>query len=128
MLNIVNAQEKKDKTEKTEKLNLKNMKTINLLSTSKITVKVGENFYFGHESHGSVGVGSDYYITDKEIFILESRKIEFDKKHEEKMSGGDSGTEYYIFKGLKKGTSKLKITTLFRGEVKNEAEIEVVVE
>jgi hypothetical protein len=103
--------------------------TLHPLSQTTLEVKKGDIFCYNAAVHGSVGIGVEYYIEDKEIVELHSSKLEYE--HEEKvkehMSGADAATKTFAFQALKSGETNVIIKEVFRGDVRQTHTFKIIV-
>lgn len=118
----------------TQKTNAQNDKitctsTLHPLSQTSLEIKTGAIFCYNAAVHGSVGIGVEYYIEDKEIVKFHSSSIEYEHKEkmEKGMSGADSATKTLVFQALKKGETNIIVKDVFRGEVKNSYTFKITV-
>lgn len=103
------------------------LERISLEDVDEISVKVGQVMYFGYEYWPSVGNDADYEIDDEDIVgILEEDT--YTPSMPEGFTGGDSGFGTFYFIAKKAGKTSITVRNLFRGDVEEEREIEVVVE
>ena len=91
-------------------------------------VKLGQQIYYGGSVHGSVGSTVSVYSSDSEALPLNRSFIEYDKKQQRGMTGGDSATKYFIFDASKAGTYEVYVKRYFRGDLENEFTITINVE
>ena len=95
-------------------------KTLHPLSQTALEVKQGDIFCYPAPVHGSVGIGVEYEIEDKEIVKFHSSTLDYKNKEEmeEGMSGAASATKTLAFQALKSGETNVIIKDVFRGEVR----------
>ncbi|TAF68282.1 MAG: hypothetical protein EAZ55_00230 [Cytophagales bacterium] len=109
---------------------LKNMKSISPLE-DKMSVKVGEKFYYSYSSHGSVGLYADYELADNIYvkFVQDYLKYENPqyKSNNTVMTGADAATGYFIFEALAEGSIEITFREMFRGSAQREHKVKVQV-
>lgn len=94
----------------------------------KYTIKLGQQVYYSASVHGSVGYSASAQSSDSEALPLNRSFIEYDKKQEVGMCGGDSATKYFIFDAVKVGTYEVNVAHYFRGTLESEYTITINVE
>lgn len=86
-------------------------------------MKVGDKAYYSGAEHGSVGTQVNAWSADSEVLKLLSKSFEYDNPENAEMSGGDAGSETYIFEAMKPGKGVVKIEKSYRGDVTDEIEL-----
>ncbi len=94
-----------------------------------LTVEKGAELHYSFNSHGSVGYGADYSIASPTI--VRYVRTDMDYAHPEKMkagmSGADEATGTFVFEARAVGSTTLRVTEDFRGEIELEVEYSITV-
>ena len=98
---------------------------INPLETNKLFV--GQKAYISLKEHGSVGFKSKATSSDESIISFVSSDFSYFRPLVHGKTGGDSGEKTYIFKANKVGTTTIKAQKIFRGNLKEELSIKIIV-
>jgi len=105
----------------------KNMITLNPLTGSEYTLKIGQKALFETEIHPSTGLSASYHIKDTAIVGLKKSEHIYNKPSNERLMGGDKGTQQYIFIGKEVGKTQITCTVNWRGEAKETHVFEIKV-
>ena len=98
---------------------------IKLLNTN--TLIVNQEAYISLSEHGSVGIKSKVMSTDESIIKVINTRFNYFKLLVPGEIGGDGGQRTYVFKAQKEGTTTIKIQKVFRGKLKEEHSIKIIV-
>lgn len=104
----------------------KGMKQISTLYSS-MEVEVGQTIYYSASVHGSVGIQASCWSEFDSILQLKESHFAYDDPKKAEMPGGDAATKTFIFEALKVGESRVMIKEHFRGELREEFIIEIIV-
>lgn len=94
---------------------------------SSMEVEVGDQLYYSAGVHGSVGIQASCYSEFDSILQFKESHFAYDDLKKSEMPGGDAATKTFIFTALKAGTSRVMIKEHFRGELRQEHIVEIIV-
>jgi hypothetical protein len=106
--------------------------SLNELVLEKKTTRanVGDMLTYAGKIHGSVGFGLDYQIADTEIIGYQNFETRYHNPENMKKgwTGGDGATGTYFFAAKKAGTTIVRLIHLYRGEIEEQHDIEIIVQ
>ncbi|MFK7786006.1 MAG: hypothetical protein AB8B56_12860 [Crocinitomicaceae bacterium] len=92
------------------------------------SVKVGQRLKYSAYVHGSVGVSATATSSDDAALPLVKNYTRYGNPiRARRKPGGDSATEYFVFKAKKAGTYTIQIRHIFRGELQEDFSIVITV-
>ncbi len=92
-----------------------------------VTISIGDIVYYAAGVHGSVGYSTSVDQPSGESIEFQKREFVYDDPENAGLSGGDEGTEYYLFEAKEAGTSIVTVRNYFRGDLESEFKIKVTV-
>lgn len=101
------------------------MLDINPLETN--TLVVGQTASISLKEQSSVGIKSSATSTDESIISGITSHFDYSKSSVPRHPGGDAGQRTYIFKANKPGTAAITTQRIFRGKLKYERSIKIMV-
>lgn len=94
---------------------------------AKKELKVNQKAFFEATTHGSVGIEVKVTLQNEQVLKLLGRRFFYNKKPFNGESGGDKGSTVWAFEAKKAGVATIRVTRLFRGEVKSTHDITIMV-
>ena len=98
---------------------------INLRESNKLFV--GDEAFISLSEHGSVGIKSEVDSSDKSIISFLTSNFKYNNPLVDGHTGGDKGIRKYFLKAHKIGTCIITTRMIFRGRLKEEEKIKIIV-
>lgn len=96
-------------------------------TTTVLDLDYGNLANYTTDLHPSIGEEVNIHIEDTTLFNITSTEFEYDSKERPIEPGGDSGQKTFHFEALNPGETSMTITKVYRGEVKQEQKISIIV-
>ena len=102
---------------------------IDLGNQTELSVAPGAEMFADMEVHGSVGLGSEFEISDPRVLKMVGSKLTYTNPEKMKpgMTGGDRGVRRYRFQAVEPGTAQIKLITMYRGQVQKTRTVSITV-
>lgn len=102
------------------------MVSLNVIE-SEFKIKRGHQCFYSGLVHSSVGNEVEVWSEGDGLELVKTH-FNYDNADNAGLKGGDKGTKYFIFDGIKKGEYTVIVKESFRGDVKRTYKIKVIVD